>query len=104
MGLDYVDIFYYHRHDRETPLEESMSALAQAVRDLAQKAKANALGDEQARKGEGEVAADYYEIAGLKGEAQDIRKRTSAQQRQDEGKRQQQFKKDQDKLEKELGL
>mgnify|MGYP001568738196 CR=1 FL=1 len=68
------------------------------------RAKAKALGDEQARKGEGEVAADYYEIAGLKGEAQDIRKRTSAQQRQDEGKRQQQFKKDQDKLEKELGL
>jgi L-glyceraldehyde 3-phosphate reductase len=32
MGLDYVDIFYHHRPDPETPLEESMLALAQAVR------------------------------------------------------------------------
>jgi len=32
MGLDYVDIFYSHRPDEETPLEETVSALAQAVR------------------------------------------------------------------------
>ena len=32
MGLDYVDIFYHHRPDPHTPLEESMGALAQAVR------------------------------------------------------------------------
>lgn len=32
MGLDYVDIFYHHRMDFETPLEETMGALAQAVR------------------------------------------------------------------------
>ncbi|MFF2091591.1 aldo/keto reductase [Paenibacillus sp. NPDC058174] len=32
MGLDYVDIFYHHRPDPDTPIEESMSALAQAVR------------------------------------------------------------------------
>lgn len=32
MGLDYVDIFYSHRPDPDTPLEETMSALAQAVR------------------------------------------------------------------------
>jgi L-glyceraldehyde 3-phosphate reductase len=32
MGLDYVDIFYSHRPDPETPLEETMDALAQAVR------------------------------------------------------------------------
>lgn len=31
MGLDYVDIFYSHRFDPETPLEETMGALAQAV-------------------------------------------------------------------------
>ena len=31
MGLDYVDIFYHHRMDPETPLEETMSALSQAV-------------------------------------------------------------------------
>ena len=32
LGLDYVDIFYSHRYDRDTPLEETASALAQAVR------------------------------------------------------------------------
>jgi len=31
MGLDYVDIFYSHRFDTETPLEETMDALATAV-------------------------------------------------------------------------
>jgi len=32
MGLDYVDIFYSHRPDPETPLEETMGALDSAVR------------------------------------------------------------------------
>lgn len=32
MGLDYVDIFYHHRMDPATPLEETMETLAQAVR------------------------------------------------------------------------
>lgn len=32
MGLDYVDIFYHHRPDPETPLEETMSALDHIVR------------------------------------------------------------------------
>lgn len=32
MGLDYVDIFYHHRMDPETPLEETMGALNQAVK------------------------------------------------------------------------
>ena len=32
MGLDYVDIFYSHRFDPETPLEETMGALAHAVK------------------------------------------------------------------------
>ena len=31
MGLDYVDIFYHHRMDPNTPLEETMGALATAV-------------------------------------------------------------------------
>jgi L-glyceraldehyde 3-phosphate reductase len=31
MGLDYVDIFYSHRYDPDTPLEETMGALATAV-------------------------------------------------------------------------
>ncbi len=33
MGLDYVDIFYSHRFDPSTPLEETMGALAKAVHD-----------------------------------------------------------------------
>lgn len=32
MGLDYVDVFYHHRPDPETPLEETMLALDNAVR------------------------------------------------------------------------
>lgn len=32
LGLDYVDIFYSHRMDPDTPLEETMGALTQAVR------------------------------------------------------------------------
>ncbi len=32
MGLDYVDIFYHHRPDPDTPLDETMMALDQAVR------------------------------------------------------------------------
>ena len=32
MGLEYVDIFYHHRMDKETPLEETMGALSQIVR------------------------------------------------------------------------
>lgn len=31
-GLEYVDVFYSHRHDPETPLEETMGALNTAVR------------------------------------------------------------------------
>lgn len=32
LGLDYVDIFYHHRPDPETPMEESLGALEHAVR------------------------------------------------------------------------
>lgn len=32
MGLEYVDIFYHHRMDPETPLEETMGALSQVVK------------------------------------------------------------------------
>ena len=32
MGLDYVDIFYHHRMDKNTPLEETMEALSQIVK------------------------------------------------------------------------
>jgi hypothetical protein len=66
--------------------------------------RAKKLGDEAKGKGESELAVDYYQIAGLSNEARDLQKRTEAQQRKDEGKRQQQFKKDQGNLEKELGM
>ena len=33
LGLDYVDIFYHHRMDPETPLEETMGALAESCRN-----------------------------------------------------------------------
>ncbi|MGJ8514526.1 L-glyceraldehyde 3-phosphate reductase [Carnimonas bestiolae] len=33
LGVDYVDIFYSHRHDGETPIEETADALAKLVRD-----------------------------------------------------------------------
>ena len=33
LGVDYVDIFYHHRMDPETPLEETMETLAQIVRN-----------------------------------------------------------------------
>src|SRR6266511_5859666 len=33
MGLDYVDIFYSHRFDSETPLEETLGALDSTLRD-----------------------------------------------------------------------
>ena len=32
MGLDYVDIFYHHRMDPNTPLEETMGALDSIVK------------------------------------------------------------------------
>jgi L-glyceraldehyde 3-phosphate reductase len=32
MGVDYVDVFYHHHNDPDTPLEETMGALDQAVR------------------------------------------------------------------------
>jgi L-glyceraldehyde 3-phosphate reductase len=32
IGIDYVDVFYHHRPDADTPIEESMGALEQAVR------------------------------------------------------------------------
>ncbi|NLM09311.1 MAG: L-glyceraldehyde 3-phosphate reductase [Clostridiaceae bacterium] len=51
MGLEYVDIFYHHRFDPNTPLEETMEALAQAVRQgKALYAGVSNYGPEQTRK------------------------------------------------------
>ena len=41
MGLDYVDIFYSHRFDPETPIEETMMALDTAVRRAARSTPAS---------------------------------------------------------------
>lgn len=66
--------------------------------------KAKKLGDEAKGRGENHLAVDYYMIAGSSEQAQKLRKATEAQENKDESKRQKQFKKDQDKLEDELGL
>ncbi len=51
MGLDYVDIFYSHRPDPETPLEETMSALDYIVRSgRALYAGISSYGPEQTRQ------------------------------------------------------
>jgi L-glyceraldehyde 3-phosphate reductase len=51
MGLDYVDIFYHHRPDPETPLEESMGALDFIVRSgRALYAGISSYGPEETRK------------------------------------------------------
>lgn len=66
--------------------------------------KARQLAESHARKGEAEIAADYYRIAGARAEADKIEKQGAAKKQQAEQQRQQQFKKDQQALEKELGL
>jgi L-glyceraldehyde 3-phosphate reductase len=51
MGLEYVDIFYHHRPDPETPVEESMGALESAVRQgKALYAGISAYGPEETRR------------------------------------------------------
>lgn len=66
--------------------------------------KARQLAESHARKGESEIAADYYRIAGAGAEADKIEKQGAAKKQQAEQQRQQQFKKDQQALERELGL
>ncbi len=61
MGLSYVDIFYSHRPDPDTPLEETMGALAQAVKSgKALYAAISNYPPEQAEK-----AADLLENMGI---------------------------------------
>ncbi len=54
MGLDYVDIFYHHRPDPDTPLEETMGALA----DIVRQGKALYVGISNYKAGEAAKAAD----------------------------------------------
>jgi hypothetical protein len=68
------------------------------------KDKARGLADSHARKGESEIAADYYNMAGLSAEADKVQKQGETKKQRAEQQRQKQFKKDQDSLEKQLGL
>ncbi|MGE5845156.1 MAG: L-glyceraldehyde 3-phosphate reductase [Ignavibacteria bacterium] len=60
MGLDYVDIFYHHRPDPETPLEETMGALDHIVRS----GKALYAGISQYKHEETKRAADILKNLG----------------------------------------
>ncbi|HVO76168.1 MAG TPA: L-glyceraldehyde 3-phosphate reductase [Ignavibacteriaceae bacterium] len=60
MGLEYVDIFYHHRPDPETPLEETMGALDQIVRS----GKALYAGISQYKPEETKRAADILKNLG----------------------------------------
>jgi len=62
MGLDYVDIFYHHRPDPETPLEETMGALATAV----QQGKALYVGISQYQPDRTREAAAILERMGIR--------------------------------------
>jgi L-glyceraldehyde 3-phosphate reductase len=62
MGLDYVDIFYHHRPDPETPLEETMGALASAV----QQGKALYVGISQYQPRETHEAAKILKSMGVR--------------------------------------
>jgi len=72
---------------------------ARSVRDKARK-----LGDEHARKGENRLAVEFYQIAGDSSKAEALEKKSEAEKQKTESARQDKFKKDQQSLEKELGL
>src|SRR5471032_2352990 len=61
MGLDYVDIFYSHRFDPDTPLEETMGALASAV----QQGKATYVGISSYSAGKTREAAAILKSLGV---------------------------------------
>lgn len=60
MGLDYVDLFYHHRPDSNTPIEESMMALDQIVRS----GKALYVGLSNYRPKEAKIAIDILKDLG----------------------------------------
>ncbi len=72
---------------------------AKGVRDKARK-----LGDAHAGKGENKLAVDYYNLAGDNAKARELDKKSEAERKKTESTRQDKFKKDQQSLEKELGL
>lgn len=84
-------ISYYERADRQDGVKQ--------VRE-----KALALAKRHEAKGEGEVAADYYAIAGEHARAEAVQKQTEQRQEQAEEGRKKAFKKEQADLEKALGF
>jgi len=60
LGLEYVDIFYHHRPDPQTPIEETMAALDQIVRN----GKALYVGVSNYKPGEMRKALDILESLG----------------------------------------
>lgn len=60
MRLDYVDIFYHHRPDPQTPLEETMGALS----DIVRQGKALYVGISNYQAGEAEKAIDMLRANG----------------------------------------
>lgn len=72
---------------------------AKSVRDKARK-----LGDAHASKGENKLAVEFYNLAGDDSRAEALEKKSEAEKQKTESTRQDKFKKDQQSLEKELGL
>jgi hypothetical protein len=68
------------------------------------KDKARKLGDEHAGKGENKLAVEFYQIAGDSSRAVALEKKSETEKKKTESARQDKFKKDQQSLEKELGL
>ena len=66
--------------------------------------KARKLGDAHLQKGEKMIASEYYAIAGLEDRSTELRESDEAEKAKAESERKDQFKKDQDSLEKELGF
>lgn len=62
MQLDYVDIFYHHRPDPDTPLEETMSALA----DIVRQGKALYVGLSNYKAAQANQAAEILKQLGIK--------------------------------------
>lgn len=61
MGLEYVDIFYHHRPDPDTPLEETM----QALKDIVQQGKALYVGISNYKAEEARKAIELLEQMGI---------------------------------------
>lgn len=95
------------REDIVRHLENARSYYRMAdakAKEAALKEKALRLARAHEKKGEVSQAREFYRLAGAGDQGQAMQERADARHRESEAKRQQQFKKGQDSLEKELGL